>query len=345
MSGQADPEGTSDDGIAVIRGLIAGVRNTQLIYVAAKLGLADMLYEGPRDAHGIAAELGVNAPVLRRLLRGLVNRGLAVEERAGTFSLTALGRCLRSGAPGDLRGQAIRSGEIQYSAWGSLLYAVETGQSAFEHAHGTDFFSYLAANPAVNDAFNEGMAARTESMADEIVAACDFSPFASIVDVGGGAGALLSRILEACPAATGILYDTAAVAQKASAYLAGRGLSGRAEVIAGDFFAAVPRGDLLVLGAVLHDWDDERSALILRQCRKALAPAGRILIIEDILPDQADGGTPLIETDLTMLVCHNGQERTLAEYKDLLAGEGFRLESVTETDSCSLITASAAPEK
>jgi hypothetical protein len=192
------------------------------------------------------------------------------------------------------------------------------------------------------------MTARAESIVDEIVAAYDFSPFSRIVDVGGGAGVLLSRILEVHSASTGILYDTAAVTRKASAYLARRGLSGRAEVIAGDFFAAVPRGDLLVLEAILHDWDDERAALILRQCRKALEPTGRILIIEDILedilPGKVDGA--LIETDLLMLVCHNGQERTLAEYEELLVREGFRLESVGETGSdYKLITASAVPEK
>jgi hypothetical protein len=188
------------------------------------------------------------------------------------------------------------------------------------------------------------MTARAESIVDGIVAAYDFSPFAKIVDVGGGAGVLLSRILEVHPASTGILYDTAAVTQKASAYLAGRGLSGRAEVITGDFFAAVPGGDLLVLEAILHDWDDERAALILRQCRKALEPTGRILIIEDILPDKVNGAQ--IETDLMMLVLHNGQERTLAEYEELLVQEGFRLESVGETGGdCKLITASAAPEK
>jgi SAM-dependent methyltransferase len=346
MSGQADPVGTPDDAIAAIQALIAGARNTQLIYVAAKLGLADLLHEGPRNADDIAAELGVNAPVLRRLLRGLVNRGLVTEERAGTFSLTALGQYLRADAPGALRDHAIRWGEIQYPAWGSLLYAVETGQSPFEHAHGTDIFSYLAANPAANNSFNKGMMARAESIVDEIVAAYDFSSFARIVDVGGGVGVLLSRILEVNSASTGILYDTAAVTQKASAYLAGRGLSGRVEVMAGDFFAAVPGGDLLVLQSILHDWDDERAALILRECRKALEPAGRILIIEDILPGKVDGGMPLIEADLTMLVCHNGRERTLAEYEELLVQEGFRLESVGETGSFdNLIAASAAPEE
>jgi len=348
MSGQADPIGTPDDAvdaIAAIQALIAGARNTQLIYVTAKLGLADVLHEGPRNADDIAAELGVNAPVLRRLLRGLVNRGIVTEERAGTFSLTALGQYLRADVPGALRDHAIRSGEMQYPAWGSLLYAVETGQSAFEHAHGTDVFGYLAANPAANNLFNEGMAVRAESIVDEIVAAYDFSPFARIVDVGGGVGVLLSRILEAHSASTGILYDTAAVMQKASAYLARRALSGRVEVIAGDFFAAVPRGDLLVLEAILHDWDNERAALILRQCRKALEPNGRILIIEDILPDKVDGCMPLIEIDLLMLVCLNGQERTLAEYEELLVREGFRLESVSETGSSyKLLVASAAPK-
>lgn len=345
MSAQADP-GTPDDAIAAIQALVAGARNTQLIYVAAKLGLADMLHEGPRKADDIAAELGVNAPVLRRLLRGLVNRGLVIEERAGTCSLTALGQYLRAGAPGALRDHAIRSGEMQYPAWGSLLYAVETGQSAFEHAHGTDLFSYLAANPAANNSFNEGMTARAEAIVDGIVAAYDFSPFARIVDVGGGVGVLLSRILEVHTASTGILYDSVAVTQKASAYLARRGLSGRVEVIAGDFFAAVPKSDLLVLQAILHDWDNERAALILRQCRKALEPNGRILIIEDVLPGKVDAGMPLIESDLLMLVCHNGQERTLAEYEELLVREGFRLESVNETGcSSQLITAGAAPEK
>jgi DNA-binding MarR family transcriptional regulator len=343
MSSQADPAGTSDDATATIQALIAGARNTQLIYVAAKLGLADVLRDGSRNADDIAAELGVNAPTLTRVLRGLANRGLVTEERSGAFSLTPLGQHLRADAPGELRDHAIRSGEIQYPAWGSLLYAVETGKSAFEHAHGTDLFSYLAADPDANDSFNDGMTARAESIVGEIVAAYDFSSFPTIVDVGGGAGVLLSRILELNPASTGILYDTAAVTQKASAYLASRGLSGRANVITGDFFAAVPSGDLLVLQNILHDWDNERAALILRQCRKAVGPTGRVLIIEDTLPVQADGDMLLIEIDLTMLVCHNGQERTLDEYAELLVRAGFRMESVGETGNAyKLITASAA---
>lgn len=346
MSSQADLVGTPDGAIAAIHALIAGARNTQLIYVAAKLGLADMLYEGPRNAAAIAAELGVNAPVLRRLLRALVNRGLVAEEGAGNFSLTALGEYLRTDAVGALRDHAIRSGEIQYPALGSLLYAVETGQSAFEHALGTDFWEYMGTHPAVNNAFTAGMTARAESIVNEIVAAYDFSPFATIVDVGGGEGVLLSQILATHSASAGILYDLPAVTQKASAYLAKRGLSGRAEVIAGDFFAAVPRGDLLVLMAILHGWDNERAALILRQCRKALKPNGRILIIEDLLPSEVNGGMSLIEIDLSMLVCHNGQVRTLAEHEELLEREGFRLESVNETgDFCSLITASVTPKK
>ena len=345
MSSQADPVDTPHAAIAAIHALMDGARNTQLVYVAAKLGLADVLYDGPRYSDDIAAELGVNALVLRRLLRGLVNRGLVAEERAGAFSLTAVGQYLRAGAPGALREHAIRSGEVQYPALGSLLYAVETGQSAFEHAHGTDFWDYLAANTEVNNSFNEGMTVRAEAIVDEIVSAYDFSPFARIVDVGGGAGVLLSRILEVHSASTGIVYDIPAITQKASAYLARRGLSGRAEVIAGDFFAAVPRGDLLVLMAVLHAWDNERAALILRQCRKALEPNGRVLIIEDLLPGKVDGGMRLIETDLSMLVIHNGQVRTLAEHEELLVREGFRLESVNETRSFdTLITASAAPE-
>jgi SAM-dependent methyltransferase len=343
MSEQAGPVGTPDDAIAAIQSLIAGMRNTQLVYVAAKLGLADMLYEGPRNVGDMAAGLDVNAAALRSILRGLANRGLVVEESAGTFSLTALGQYLRADAPGALRDHAIRSAEVQYPAWGSLLYAVETGQSAFEHAQGSDFFDYLAANPTLNNAFNDGMTARTESIVDETVAAYDFSPFARVVDVGGGAGVVLSRILEAQPAAMGILYDTAAVTHKAEAYLARRGLSGRAEVIAGDFFAAVPRGDLLVLQAILHDWDDERAALILRRCRQALASDGRILIIEDVLPDKVGDDASLIESDLTMLVCHNGRERTLREYEELLARAGLRLESVAGTrDSPDIITATTA---
>jgi SAM-dependent methyltransferase len=331
----------SDEAIATIQALIGGARNTQLVYVAAKLGIADALSAGPRNSDDLAAELSVNAAVLKRILRGLVNRGLAVEESAGVFGLTEAGQYLRSQAPGGLRDNAIRTGEIQYPAWGSLLHAVETGQSAFEHAHGIDLFSYLAARPTENDSFNEGMRARAEALVDEIVAGYDFSPFTRVVDVGGGVGVLLSRVLEANPDSTGILYDSPSVTDQASAYLTGRGLAGRAEVMAGDFFAAVPGGDLLVLSAILHDWDDDRAAMILRQCRQALEPGGRLLIVEDLLPDRVDQGMAEIEGDLTMLVCHGGQERTLAEIEELLAREGLRLESVSQAGVFGhLITAS-----
>lgn len=190
--------------------------------------------------------------------------------------------------------------------FGSSGRAWKQGQSAFEHAHGTDFWNYMVANAAENNSFNKGMTARAESIVHGIVAAYDFSPFARIVDVGGGAGVLLSRILEVHSASTGILYDIPAVTQTASACLAARGLSERAEVRTRDFLRPCPRGDLLVLMAILHDWDDERAALLLRQCRKALEPNDRILIIED------------------------SQVRTLAEHEELLVREGFRLESVAQ---------------
>src|SRR5262249_24598653 len=174
----------------------------------------------------------------------------------GTFELTDIGECLRTDVLGTLRGLAIRSGEMNYRAWGGLLQTVKTGEPAFAAVHGINFFDYLASDPESGTSFNSTMLARSEAAAQSIVQAYDFSRFGTIVDVGGGVGALISEILERNPTVSGVLFDTPSVIQDSHVYLAHKGVTSRCVTMAGDFFERIPAGDLHILQAVLHDWDD-----------------------------------------------------------------------------------------
>jgi SAM-dependent methyltransferase len=326
-------EPTLAEARAAVEWLTGGYWTTQVVYVMAKLGLADHLADGPRHVDDLAAATGAHAPTLSRLLRALVGLGLAREGADGRFEATILGRCLATGTPGSLRGRAILSGEIFYTAWGALLHSVLTGVPAFDHQFGAPSYEYLGRHPDVAAVFNETMASATSLAADALATVYDFGGATTVVDVGGGSGALLARILRAGPHLRGILFDLPEVAPAADGVLVGAGVADRCRVVAGDFFAdELPAdGDVYVLSWIIHNWDDERSVALLRNCRRAMAHDAHLLLVERVLPPD-DEPSPLALWDLHMLVMTTGRERTEDEFRTLLAAADLELTQVVETD-------------
>jgi hypothetical protein len=311
-----------------------GYLTTQLLYVAARLGVADVLADGPRTGAEVAAAVGAHADHLTRMLRGLVVEDVLAEDGDGRFGLTAVGQCLREGVPCSLRGQLLARGDAYWQAAAGMLRAATDGGVAFEHVHGERFFERLAANPEQEAAFQASMAGRAQREAADVVAAYDFSGLATIVDVGGGSGVLLQAILEAVPGLLGVLLDRPEAVQRAEQRLAAAGLSARAECRLGDFFASVPRGgDGYLLSRVVHDWHDADAARILARCREAMAPHARLLLVEAIVPERAEDGPEAILMDIHMLMLFGARERTEEEFRSLLARAGFALQRVVPTRS------------
>lgn len=311
--------------------MMTGYWVSQAIYVAAKLGLADYFGEGPRSSEELAAATGVDASSLHRLLRALASVGIFTEVDPGHFALTPLAALLRAGTPGSMRALAITYNEEQYRAWGDLLYSVQSGQPAFQHQFGMGPFEYFALHPEADRVFNEAMIDWTHQLAGAVASTYDFSPFGTVVDVGGGYGTLLAAILRRHQQTRGILFDLPHVVADAEGPLAKAGVADRCTRIGGDFFAAVPAGgDAYVLAQILHDWDDERGVAILKQCRRAMPPHAKLLVVELVLPpgQEAFFGKWL---DLHMLVVTGGRERTAAEYEALFRPAGLAVASVIPT--------------
>jgi len=218
-----------------------------------------------------------------------------------------------------------------WAAWAHLSHSIRTGENAFRHAHGVSNFEYRSKLPEEEAIFDRAMAANSAGLADAIVAAFDFSQCRLVVDVGGGQGAVLAAVLAAHAELRGILFDQPHVVARAQPVLQAAGVASRCETVGGDFFKEVPSGgNTYLLKTVLHDWDDAASALILRQCRQAIDPKGKLLIIERVIapPNEAPEAK---FSDLNMLVEPGGEERTYGEFELLLASTGFQLARIRET--------------
>ncbi|MBX3413944.1 MAG: methyltransferase [Pirellulales bacterium] len=318
--------------------LVTGGWVAQTISVAARLGLADLLAEGPRSASELAAETNAHPRSLYRLLRALAVVGVFEELSDEQFQLTPLAELLRTDASHSLRYAAIMLGENHhYGAWGNLLGAVQSGGIAFNETFGVPVFDYFQAHPEAADVFNRAMTELSSNVHVAVVDAYDFTPFETIVDIGGGHGALLSAILRANPKLRGVLFDQPDVVAGAEPHLEARGVAERCHTAPGDFFQSVPAGgDAYLLATVIHDWTDEQSVQILRNVRRAIRPNGRLLLVEQVLqgPNADDFGK---FADLNMLVMTGGGERTEAEFRELYARAGFELLRIVPTRSSSAV--------
>ncbi|MGC1307806.1 MAG: methyltransferase [Phormidesmis sp.] len=305
---------------------------SKTIYAAAKLGIADCLKDESRHYVELATLTQTNADALYRLLRALASLGVLTETEPGAFGLTPTGHFLRSDIPDSLQALAIMHGEDDYKAWDCLIHSVKTGESAFEKLYGMPVFEYLKQNAESAKTFDAAMTSYSSTAIPAIIAGYDFSDINVLVDVAGGVGSLLTAILGANSHLEGILYELPAVIARADALVKNSEVADRCQLIAGDFFDAIPSGgDACLLKHIIHNWDDEQAIAILTQCRKALPVNGKVLLVEHVI---LPGDTPCFGKlfDVSMLLwCKGGKERTETEYRDLLRRAGFKMTQVIPT--------------
>ena len=309
---------------------------SRALHLAAKLGLADLLKDGPRHYGQLAEATVTHAPALNRVMRLLASVGVFDEHDGGTFSLTPLGESLRADVPGSMRaGVMLFGGPRTQDAWKELEYCVRTGEPAHRRRGVSDPFTELRANPDEAASFDAAMADFTKLVAVAVAATYDFAPARTIVDVGGGNGTLLIGILSALPALRGVVFDRPDAAAHASQQITAAGLNERCQAVGGDFFTEVPSGgDAYLLKHVIHDWDDDRARSILDNCRRAMSPAARLLIIEGVYPPRIDtslASRGAAANDVNMLVVTGGRQRSEAEFHALFDATGFRLARIVPT--------------
>ncbi len=303
---------------------------TQMIYVAVKLGIPDLLAGRPRSAAELAPEVHAHPGALFRLMRALASLGIFSQDEQDKFALTELSRLLCAATPGSLRPFALSYGEPWWwSTWGDLLHSVQTGENAFNHVHGTSLFEFLSHNPEAATIFNDNMTSMTAGEVPAILAAADFSGVKLLVDVGGGEGMLVGAVLQAYPETHAIVFDLPGTAP--AAFMQASGVADRCKMVGGNFFESIPAGgDAYVLKDILHDWEDEKAILILRNIRQAISGSGRLMVIERVIRTGKEYVTACL-IDINMLVMSGGRERTLEEYRALLAAGGFRLSRTIPT--------------
>jgi len=313
--------------------MISGGFITQLIHVAAQLGIADMLADGAQSSEELAHRVGVHPRALHRVLRALASLGLFAETPEGRFEMTALALPLQSNTPESLRALAIMWGETFWRPYGELLQSVRTGEVAFTHVHGMGLFDYLQHHPQAGEIFHAAMTNLTRPHASAALAAYDFTDISTVVDVGGGNGTLLAAILHAYPQMRGVLFEQVDVLASARQTLESAGVLPRCVLEGGDFFQEVPHGgDAYLLKDIIHDWEDARAIAILENCRRAMGERSKLLLIERAMP-AGNAPAPGKLIDITMLTITGGLERTETEYRDLLARAGLRLNRVLPTAS------------
>ena len=311
--------------------LVFGFFPAQLVQTLARLGVPDALGAGPLSVDELATRTGTQPDALGRLLRAATGLGLVRPTADQRYVLTEGGELLRSGTPGSIGNLAqLFCGDAVWRAWGELEWSARTGEPAFEKITGRPTFEYMAADPTLGAIFTEAMAEGTRMAAPGVVATCDCTGVRTLADVGGGNGTLLAAFLTAHPDLRGILFDSREGVGDAAAVLGP--LAERCEVVTGDFFEAVPPADAYVVKSVIHDWDDRRSVRILSRLRAAMPAHGVLFLVEPVLADDPDalaGQRTTLMSDLNMLVCTGGRERTEQEFTALLDEAGLRLDTVT----------------
>lgn len=318
---------------ATLRRLVNGYQISQAIHVAAVLGIADLLRDGPESAERLAEATSTDAPTLVRLLRALASVGVLHERDDGTFALTDVGTCLRSDAPEPLVGWAAFIGAGSYrAAWGGLLDSVRTGTNAFRRIFGMDVWEYRRRHPEEGAAFDRAMTALTRTADRALMDAYDFGTYRTVIDVGGGTGALLAALLTRYPEMRAVLFDRPSVVASPDA-LASAGVLERCRVVSGDFFQAVPGGgDAYLLKLIIHDWQDPEAIAILRECHRAAPSDASVLVIERELGGPNERPDAKF-SDLNMLVAAGGRERTEPQYAELFAAAGLRMVRAVPTAS------------
>lgn len=313
--------------------IVGNFWTSRALCVIAKLGIPDLLQSGPRNAEELAEATGTHAPSIYRLLRALASVGIVRSETDHRFALTPLSELLITDAPGSMRWFMISElGQEHYPAWGNLMHSAQTGEIAFDNHFGMDVWQYFSKHPEEAAVFNDSMSVMTAIVNEKITSLYDFSGFGKIVDIGGGHGGLITSILKTNPQAFGVLFDAERVIAGARLKLEAAGLADRCATVAGDFFQSVPAGgDAYIMKWIIHDWDDESAIRILKNCRSQIAPNGRVIVVDSVVPE---GDEPDFSKfmDLNMMVMTGGKERTEREFAGLFAAAGLKLLRVIPTD-------------
>lgn len=308
--------------------MIHGYWIAQSIHVAAKLKLADLLQSGPKTAAELAPTTKAQPQPLYRLLRALSSVGIFSEDAESRFHMTPMAECLID-RPGSQYAVAMMMGDEHYRAWGELLYSVQTGKPAFDHLYGKGVFDYLSEHADKAKIFDAAMTGFHGPETQAMIDAYDYAGVNTLVDIGGGNGTVLKAVLGKHPAMKGILYDLPGVIERAKQNLAD--LASRCQTIAGSFFESIPGGgDAYQMRHIIHDWTDEQCHTILTHIRKVIPKAGRLLVIEMVIKP-GNEPQPAKWLDLNMMVIPGGRERTEAEYREMYAKAGFRLERIVPT--------------
>jgi len=306
--------------------LVEGYRLSALLFVAADLGVADALANGPRTSAELGPALGAHAPSLDRILKALVAHGIFTHQRGRFANNEASGRLLRD-APGSLHDRALLAGSEFMPAWLGLSHTARTGATAFGHVFGMTNWEHREAHPELNAAFNRFMASGAHRSARSALEVYDFGRHSHVADIGGGTGLFLGEVLAAHTGLRGTLVDQAHVLDAARENLGRLGVAARCAVVPGDLFEPAPPGaDAYILKNVLHDWDDESAGAIVKGCASAMDGAARLLVIESILPEDevGDPGTRL--HDVHRLAVDGGRERRTCDYEALFESAGLRLD-------------------
>jgi hypothetical protein len=309
-----------------------------MVRVAAELKLADHLAAGPLSAEQLAPLTGTQAPALYRVMRTLASLGIFAEDERHRFALTALGEPLRSGTPGSVRNAVLTmTGDMFSRPLADLLYSVQTGKTAFGKAFGAEIFDWLPHHPEEAAMFSDLMVVFHGPETAAVADAYDFSGFDTLVDVGGATGNMLTTVLARYPGPRGVVFDLPHNRAGATTLIESRGMADRIEFVDGSFFETVPsHGDVYLMSHIIHDWSEEQCLTILGNCRRAMKATSRLLIVEMVLP-AGDIPHPGKMTDIIMLTIPGGQERTEAEYSQLLKKAGFKLARIVPTASAASI--------
>lgn len=313
--------------------MITGYCISQSIYAAAKLEIADLLISGPQTAEQLATATNTNAESLYRLLRALASVGIFAENEQGEFSLTPLAEPLRSDHPESKQACAIMNGEDQFRPWCEIIYSLQTGKPAYDKIWGKSVFEFLAEHPDKAKIFDRAMTGIHGRGNNSVLDTYDFSGIQILADVGGGNGLHLTGILQENSDLHGQLFDLPHVVERARPQIEQAGLKDRCDLVGGDFFTSIPPGpDAILMRHIIHDWNDDKSLTILKNCHAALPELGKLLILESVIqPGNAPFWGKFV--DLIMLLVTGGKERTAEDFRSLFDRAGFEMTRVIPTSS------------
>ncbi|NEO98612.1 MAG: methyltransferase [Symploca sp. SIO2E9] len=308
----------------------------QSIYVAASLGIADLLKDRPKSVEALARETSSHEQNLYRVLRALASVEIFVEVAPREFALTEMAQYLRSDVPGSLRYTSMMLSDYwHWSSWGDILYVIKTGEPPMKHLHNVDeTFDYLTKNPESGEIFNNAMTAWSKIVHTAVVEAYDFSGIKHIVDIAGGHGTLIAAILAANSHLQGTLFDLPHVVENADLILIKEGVADRCNTLGGSFFETVPEGaDAYIMSHIVHDWGDENCIRFLKNIHQSIAKEGKLLIVEMVVPLANEPHFGKLMDICMMIMYRAGKERTVDEYHELLAAAGFKMTRIIPTAS------------